>query len=535
MPLGGRLFVKPIDAITRSTSPHQECVNLESGDYQQPAAEHIGRLASGNARWAVATLVARQISTIGSTMVTSRYLSAADIGIGAMAITVLALIVLLDTALTWATVQPKMIVKRQIDGMFWFGVLLGIFLWLCCLFSRTTLASFYNSPELLMVIPVLGAAAFLNSLTTQPAALMKRQMRQKQTNLIDTTALMASSLGAAVLALLHFGYWTIIVQIVSMQAIRLCMLTAFSGYLPGRPQFSRDCLRLLKVGAILGVTNYVSYIQLYLASILVGRAFGAAPLGNYTKANGVRGMPTAYATMVVTDVMVAALAALHGDAPRLGAAYRKALMLTAGIGCPAGAFLYAAAPEIVHILYGPRWSAVVPLLQIMAISAVTLPISTTTIWLFLASGKVREQLIMNVFLTIATIAVMGGILFAGGGLSGLVMGETLLFALLSTGIGLVMSHRAAEIDVLKTLAIVIPIVLVSALAIVPESLAAYAVGLQRAYADYSFGNAALSLLAKFLAGSITIGIGYRIFLPEFFSGLAGRLRTRRSNPTIPAS
>lgn len=437
---------------------------METGDFDQPKAEHVSRFAVQSAKWAVGTLILRQMVTIGAMMVTSRYITPDDTGFAAMAASFLALIVLVDTGLGWATVQPKKIQREQLDSMFWLGVGLGSLLWLLCVLAAPLIADFYDAPELLMAMPVVGMAAFFNSLTTQFAAVMKRQMRQRTMNLIDTAGLVSSSLLAMGLAMGGFGYWAIIFQLISFQVVRFGLFFAFSEYRPGRPRVSHSALTMLKHGGALAMSNYVSYAQLYLGGILVGRLFGAAALGNYTRASVLRAMPTTYAAAVVTDVMVAALSALQHDREQLGRAYRKALMLTALVGCPAGAFLYAAAPEVIAILYGPQWDAAIPLLRIMAVSATLLPISTTTIWLLLASGNVRAQLKMNMALTAIIIAMFAYAIISDHDLYYLVVIEFAIFSIISTVTGLIVSHNISNLNFFRSIVLIIPIVILSALA-----------------------------------------------------------------------
>lgn len=427
--------------------------------FHAPTHDQVGLLARAAAKWAVILSILRQILTIGTTMVVSRYVTPEEFGIAGMVLSFVAFLVLFDTGLTWATVQAPELSKDKVDGLFFFGLGLGLVLWGVAVAAGPYLAVFYAQPELATVSRVMGAAVFLNGLTTQPAAVLKRQLRQKTTNIIDTVALFGSSAVAIVLALNNGGYWAVVGQVVTLQAVRGALLFIYSGYWPSWPvNFSR-AHREIKIGAGLALSNYVCYFQLYLGSILVGRFFGVSSLGNYQRAYGVKSMPTAYATMVVTDVMVSSLAALRSDAERMGEAYRKALRLIAFIGCPAGAALYPLAPEVIRILYGSQWLAAVPMLEWFALAAVALPISTTTIWLFLASGKVQMQFVMNIFLSmLAVISLVVAAIYSDT-VEGVVAVESILFAGPYLLVNLIVSHRAVGMKLAPTLRIITPILI----------------------------------------------------------------------------
>ena len=462
-------------------------------------------LARAAVKWAVILAVLRQILTIATTMVVSRYVSPADFGIAGMVLSFVAFLVLFDTGLTWATVQSPSLDREKVDSLFFFGVVLGSMLWIGSALAGPYLSAFYSQPGLEVISIVMGAAVFLNSLTTQPAALLKRQLRQKATNSIDTVALLVSSVVGVITALSGGGYWAVIGQAVALQAVRTVLLFIYSGYRPSWPARILIALPELKTGAGLALSNYICYFQLYLGGILVGRFFGGALLGNYQKAYGVKSMPTAYATMVVTDVMVSSLSVLSSDRERMGAAYRKALRLIAFVGCPAGAMLYTVAPEAIRILYGKQWVGAVPLLEWFSLAAITLPISTTTIWLFLASGQVRLQLIMNVFLSVLAVVCLLLAANISGTVEGVVATESILFAGPYLLVNIIVSHRAVNIKIFPTLKIIFPVLLGSLIAV----FGAIIVGRYLAEVDWR-----LLLFIKISVGIILYFISYLIIVKD---------------------
>lgn len=474
----------------------------QDSSFRAPAHEQVGLLARAAVKWAVILTILRQVLTIGTTMVVSRYVSPEEFGIAGMVLSFVAFLVLFDTGLTWATVQSPSLDQEKVDSLFAFGVVLGSLLWIGSALAGPHLSSFYSQPDLEVITIVMGAAVFLNSLTTQPAALLKRQLRQKATNSIDTVALLISSVVAVIAALAGGGYWAVIGQAVALQAVRTVLLFIYSGYRPSWPRRFSKALPELRTGAGLALSNYICYFQLYLGGILVGRFFGGAVLGNYQKAYGVKSMPTAYATMVVTDVMVSSLAALSSDRDRMGAAYHKALRLIAFVGCPAGAVLYAVAPEVIRILYGEQWGGAVPLLEWFSLAATALPISTTTIWLFLASGQVRLQLIMNICLSALAIVCLLLAANIDGTVEGVVATESILFAGPYLLVNLLVSHRAVGLKVATTLKIIAPVIVGSFVCV----LSAFLVGQQLNNFDWR-----VLFCIKIVAGLL----GYLVFCLVF--------------------
>jgi PST family polysaccharide transporter len=297
-------------------------------------------------------------------------------------------------------------------------------------------------------------------------------LQQKKLNMIDTMAMTVSCAVGIAFALADLGVWAVVSQVICLHAVRSIAILMFSGYVPKWPQTFIVALPELRKGAGFALSNYVCYFQLYLGGILAGRFFGSVAMGNYQRAYGVKSMPTQYASMVVTDVMVSSLAALKSEPEKLAELYRKALIATSIIGCPAGAFLFSGSTEVIRILYGSQWQEAARLLQSFSLAAMALPISTSTIWLFLAAGKARDQLRMNIILTFLSLATLLTIAKISTDVGTLVLTESILFAGPYLSLNLFYSHRVLGIPLLPTVRSLSPIVVASVLA----GAVAYAVG-----------------------------------------------------------
>lgn len=432
--------------------------SADDSKYRPPSSNEVPKLARRAAAWAIFLTLVRQFLTIGTTMVVSRHITPAEFGIAAMALAFLAFLVLFDTALTWATVQAPSYDQEKFDALFFIGILFGVGLFFLAVLAGPLLAAFYGEPGLTWLSIGLGAAAFFNALATQPAALLRRRLQQKKLNTIDTAALFVSCTLGIVLAMRGAGAWAVAGQAICLHAIRSIAVLTLSDAVPKRPRNFYVAIPELRKGIGFALSNYVCYFQLYLGGILVAKCFGSLAMGNYQRAYGVKSMPTQYASMVVTDVMVSSLAALRNEPDKLALHYRKALVATALIGCPAGAFLFAGSAEVIKILYGSQWHEAARLLQWFAFAAMALPISTSTIWLFLAAGKAREQLRMNVVLTGISVVTLLTVALSSNDVGTLVLAESILFAGPYVAMNLIYSHRAVGISLLLTLRCLIPII-----------------------------------------------------------------------------
>jgi PST family polysaccharide transporter len=151
--------------------------------------------------------------------------------------------------------------------------------------------------------------------------------------------------------------------------------------------------RLLGFGSAYSVAQLGNWTANNGDNLVVASLLGPAPLGIYARAYQLLVQPANLIGSVADKVLFPTMSRIQDDHVRLSRAYVTANSLIAMLTLPAGVLLFVLAPEVVAILLGPGWEAVVLPLQIFAV--VLLPRTAYKI-----SGS----------LTRATGAVVGGAL-----------------------------------------------------------------------------------------------------------------------------
>jgi PST family polysaccharide transporter len=436
--------------------------NLETA-YAAPPVDRVGTLARSGAKWSVFYFVLRQLFGIGATAIIARLLVPDDFGLLAMVATLTMFLALwTDMGLSWATVQHPELQGQQVHSLFWTGGLLGLATWAACIIAAPLAAKFYGRAELAPICMVMGAGLLCQGLYTQPGALLKRRLQQKEYAFSQAASNVAANVVCIVMAVLGLGYWALVGQALALPLFLLMLTLWYSAYRPGWPKISPGTLSMLRFGGYVGAFNLINFFQIYLDSILIGRFCGADELGYYSRAMFLRTLPAMYASVVVTDVMVSALSALAHDKDRMAAAYRKALRLIAFVGCLLGVLLGITASESVRLIYGPAWAPVVPILVVLSFPATVLPVYQTMSWLFIAVGKSRQMFFLTLGLTpIVAAAYCIGIRWGGVGIAA---AAACLFTVPFPLIALYCAHRAAGIKLRDTLIPLLPILGCGALA-----------------------------------------------------------------------
>lgn len=416
----------------------------------------VGTLARKGALWSVIQIVVRNVASVGSTAVLARLLSPDDYGLMGMVATLTALLLVFsDMGLSWATIQRRELTQAQVSNLFWINVGAGLLLWIACILLAPVMARFYGRDELRLVTIVLGASFLIGGLSVQPFALLKRRMDFRVITHIEIAAVLLAAIVAIACALAGLGYWALVIQGLAGQLARAVLSIPASRIRLQAPVKGVGTRSMIGFGGVLAVNFLLIYFARTFDSVLIGRIWGAKQLGYYDRAYFLMLLPSFIATGALTNLMVPSLSALQGNPERFGDAYRRALRLVAFVGCPMAAGLALVAPEMVRLVYGEQWLAVVPMLSWLSIAGVTQPVFNTTGWLFTASGKAMAY--FTVTLVNAVVLMCAFWWGASRGATEVAMAYGIVMGLVLVWPAMWSAHKSAGLNLARTIETLYPI------------------------------------------------------------------------------
>jgi PST family polysaccharide transporter len=417
---------------------------------KQPTAEKVGGLARKGVGWSALQFFGRQGISLVATAILTRILAPGDYGLMAMVMTLTALFdVFSDLGLSWVTVQEPDLTRVHVDNLFWIGTAGGFALWGICAASGPALDAFYGRNDLGPVAAAAGAGFVFSSMAIQPTSLLRRQLQISTIARAEITSQVVSSLLGVTVAFLGGRYWALVMLGLSKQFTYLVLIFWRARYWPALPHQLLSMTRFVRFGAYLSANGFLVYIARNLDNVLVGKFWGAEQLAFYSRAYFLMLLPASIATGILATVAVPALSAVSHDRERMGAAFRKGLRAISALAFPLAIGLCVAAPGAVRLIYGPKWTAVVPLLRWLCLASISQPIYMTVGWLYISVGKGREMffwsLTQAIILAITfTIAVRWG-----------ATGVSAAYGIVATGCialpGLYAAHRASALRYVPSL------------------------------------------------------------------------------------
>ncbi len=345
-----------------------------------------------------------------SQAILARLLTPADFGLMAMVMAVVGFIAIFkDLGLSMATIQRADVSHAQVSTLFWINVAISVAIMFIIAALAPLMAWYYKEPRVTAITLVLAGTFLFSGLIVQHQALLRRQMRFGVVAVLETAGIFVSFLCGIICALTGWGYWSLVIIPVVREIAFMLGVWIFCGWRPGRPVRRSGARALVSFGAHLTGFNVVNYFARNLDKILIGRTWGATPLGLYNMAYQMLLLPIQQINNPVTGVAIPALSRVQSETERYRAYYRKGVFLTVTIGMPVVAFLFVAAEEAVLTLLGHQWVECVPLFRALGPAAFVGTFNMATGWVYVSLGQTRRQFAWGIFsaIAIAIVFVIG--------------------------------------------------------------------------------------------------------------------------------
>jgi teichuronic acid exporter len=374
-----------------------------------PERQHLdGALARGLA-WTGAAKAASQFLAWASTLLVARLLLPQDYGIATMA-----------SLLFWASQSlgefglgaalirgrdlPEETIAQVNSASLLFG-LAGTAL-VCALAGPVSV--FFATPELQDVILVSSLTLLISGFRVVPSALLQRDLQFRRLGFNDTLQAAAQAGAVLFLALLDFGYWSLVLgsllgALVGLAGLLLARRHRFSfpraATIRGITTFGRDVT----------VSRFAWYAMFNADFVVAGRVLGKGPLGSYSFAWTLASLPVEKISMLVTRVSFPFFSAVQHDRTALR---RYLLAMTEGLALvtfPAAIGIGLLAGEVVRLALGPQWAPAILPLRVLAIVAPIRSVATLLPQMTAVLGRTR----FGMYHGVISAAVMAGCFLFG--------------------------------------------------------------------------------------------------------------------------
>jgi O-antigen/teichoic acid export membrane protein len=342
------------------------------------------------------------IQTIG-TIIMARLLVPEDFGLVTMVVTFSLLIQNFGlNGFTEAIVQSEDVDQNRLSRLFWVNLLIMSALTLGFIAISPLIVWFYKEPQLKRISVVMAFSILFGGLSTCHMALLTRNMKFKIYSMVQVGAALLSTGIGIMMALQGFGYWALVTRRLSLALVTAVLAWLFCRWLPSLPGRGTSIRPLLTFG-IKTYGNYLlTYIRNNLDRILIGKAFGKAPLGHYDRANQLSSLLPNQLTIGLAGVGVAALSRLRNDPKRYLVYFGKSLAILSFVGFPGSILLTLVGKDIIVFLLGKNWSTAGDIFVALGPAIGVFVIYNTSTWLHISLGRPDRLLKWSIGVLIAS-------------------------------------------------------------------------------------------------------------------------------------
>ncbi len=380
--------------------------------------------------WAILQVGGRQLTSLLVFAILGVLLAPRDFGLVGMAMAWLSIIQSFsDLGLGAALVQRREIGSAHFSTVFLLNVGVGVALTLVGAGLSWPAAWFFHEPALQPVAIALSLNFLLGSLTAAQTAVAQRELRFRQLAIRDVAASVLGGGAGIGLALAGWGVWSLVAQSLITSFAAAILIWPLSAWRPRVREYSGALLReMWPYSSQLFVFNVFKAFVQNLDRLLLGHLLGPVAVGLYVFAYRLVVQPVASVVGAVGTYLFPYLSRLQQDPPALRRAYGDAMRGLAAVTLPVAVLAAVAAPALVPTIWGERWTAAIPLIQVMGLLAVLQAYVSPVGQLLKSLDRPHWLLWWSVGIT-AAVAALLWVGVREGGVVGAVWGITLAYAL----------------------------------------------------------------------------------------------------------
>lgn len=402
--------------------------------------------------WMIALRWAIRLTGLVSTVILARVLAPRDFGIVAMAMIVVGTLEMFNqTGQLLVLIRLPNPTKAHYDTAWTVSAMIGAALALIILLIAPFTVAYFHEPRVIPVMQCLALRALLGGFENVGTIDFRRSLNFGRFFVYNTVPKLISFVVTVTAAFVFRNYWALVAGMLTAQFAKLAM-----GYVmhPHRPWFTLSETRDIWSFSIWTFVRSIgAYLHGQIDQIVVGGISGAAAMGRYAVASDVGASPSREINEPMVAVVFPVMSRLLNDKQALRDVYMHTLAWTAVICISTSVGVALVAEDMAHLVLGPKWIGIGPLMAWLSISAGITGLSSGSYALFDALGLPHIGARMIWIRTIILAAAVVPVAFATRSLIDIAMVRSFAAATFLPGLYLVVGRLTgiSWMDYLKCL------------------------------------------------------------------------------------
>lgn len=412
-------------------------------------------------KWIAITNVFKQVLLIISLIVFARLLTPEDFGVFAILMIFIGFLnIFTDMGTSAAIIHIEKLSDTLLSSIFYFNILIGITLFLLLTFLAFPIAYIFETPALQELIPIISVNFIIMSFGVVQKALYEKELDFKKVTLIESFAILVSTIVGISFALYGYGVYSLVFQTVINSFLSVILMWMNSTWRPKLYFSLQEIKSIWKYTSNLSYFNIVNYFARNSDNLLIGKFLGSAALGVYSLAYKIMLYPLQNISHILIRILFPSFSLIKNNNKKLKKAYLRVIFFIALISFPIMTGLMATADIIVDVIFGNRWQNLAIILIILAPIGIIQSIVTTIGSLYMAKGNTKQM--FQIGIVNAAVTVISFIIGLPFGIEGVAFAYAIA-NLIMLYPNLLLAWKQIELSVLEGMQTILPIALISIL------------------------------------------------------------------------
>ena len=268
------------------------------------------------------------------------------------------------------------------------------------------LAWFYREPGIAPLMLIIAATYAALPFAIVPVALLTRALNFRVLFFANTGSALLGAATSIAAAALGAGPAALAWGMLAGALTRLGVVQVARPVLPRRPRDPAVVRPMLSFSSSSFVLSLSGAVGMRSQDLIVGHFLGLFATGIFTRATALAGQLSTLVVGAINGVFYPAFARKRDAGEDLTGPYLHLIACNTVLNWAAAAGLAVAAEPLVHLLYGPKWAAVAPLLRWTALAEMCFFAIPLQMDVPIMLGRIRTLVWINCLDTLATIAIL---------------------------------------------------------------------------------------------------------------------------------
>ena len=367
----------------------------------------MGNKLINNFLWRFFERIGAQLISFLVTIILARLLSPNEFGVVAIITVITSILqVFVDGGFGNALIQKRNADDVDFSTVFYFNIVFCTVVYIALYFASPLISRFYSNEAMTAMIRVSGVIVIISGIKNVQQAYVSRNFMFKKFFYATLGGTLFSAFVGIILALLGFGAWALIFQIVTNTLIDTIILWRVVPWRPKRV-FSFASLKIMfHYGYKLLLTSLLNTIYSNYRQLVIGKYYSSADLAYYNRGKQFPFLVVTNINSSLDSVLFSAMSKVQNEDAKINNLVKESMGVGIFFMWPMLLIMAATADSLVRFILTDIWINAVPYLRIFCFVSLTFPIQTANFNALKAKGRSDVCLLIQILETVIGMTLL---------------------------------------------------------------------------------------------------------------------------------